>query len=226
MIGASPDEQVHAPSEPRGTRALRLAFGGLSVLLLVVGALGLWLAAADRRWVTIGFDALLIPAAVFGLLIGLGRFRDGLGLAMLCVAGTAATAGVLSEPTVVNFLKGQRPTAIVQGIDLVTLTLAKLALAAPMALLAGLVVLIRRPAASARRAGLAIANAAPAAAITAAWGVRGIRQSLAGVHPALTTILVLMSFVLFTAFVSAAVHFAIRAFEAGRDEDEPAGAPA
>ncbi len=221
------DPTPHATRpEPPVTRLLRHSVGVLSVLLLLSALLGLWLSIADQRWVTIGFDAVLIPAAVFGLLIWRGCFREGLALALLCIAGTAAVSGVLNDATIANYAKGLTPSTIVRvggmEFDLIHLGLARLAIAGLVTLTAALVALLRNPRRSFTSLALGVACAVPALAIVFAWSRAPIRAHLTGIHPAVTGILALLSMVLFIGLCSAAVHLTIKAFEPEGDDEHSA----
>ena len=63
------------------------------VSLATVGAV--LLRADQPYWMVVGFEVVVLGAGVYALLIAKGRFRDGPGMALLCVAGTLLVAGVL-----------------------------------------------------------------------------------------------------------------------------------
>ncbi|MFO0860425.1 MAG: hypothetical protein U0570_07705 [Phycisphaerales bacterium] len=78
--------------------ALRFLIAALSLLtgLSAVGTLGAaFLAAPHPPWTLVGFEVLTLLAAGFGFAVSRGRFSDGQGLAIACVAGTVLAASIL-----------------------------------------------------------------------------------------------------------------------------------
>lgn len=82
---------------PRLIRGLTGLLCGLTLLSALAGAYwglaGLWPRVA---WPLVGFEIVTIVACAFGLLVARGRFADGVGLTILCIAGLIMTAGVLA----------------------------------------------------------------------------------------------------------------------------------
>ncbi len=84
-------------------RRLSLVVSGL-VLLAALGGLGLSVAPLvatvpglpKPAWTFVGFEAVMVVTASIGVLVGLGRFTDGVPAALGCVAGTTALASLLS----------------------------------------------------------------------------------------------------------------------------------
>src|SRR6267142_2051810 len=64
----------------------------LSSLGMIVGAMIL---SPKPVWVLFGFEVVITVATVLGVLFAMGRFQDGQGLAMACVAGTIAVGSFL-----------------------------------------------------------------------------------------------------------------------------------
>ncbi len=83
---------------PPTSRASRLVAGavGVGIGLLAIVTIGAVLTRADQPyWMVVGFEVVALGASAFALLIARGRFRDGPGMALLCVAGALFVAGVL-----------------------------------------------------------------------------------------------------------------------------------
>lgn len=86
------EAQYSLPRPPGIIRTLVLVTSvilGLSALpgiFLSIGTFG------GFAWGMMGFEAVTLLAAIFGVLIGLGRFRDGFGLALACLAGVVLVA--------------------------------------------------------------------------------------------------------------------------------------
>lgn len=88
-------ETPHILPQPPGViRVLALMTSvvlGLSVLpglYLAIGRFG------GFAWAWFGFEFVSLLAAVFGVLIGLGRFRNGFGIALACLTGAVLVAMV------------------------------------------------------------------------------------------------------------------------------------
>jgi hypothetical protein len=82
------------PSIPSG---LRLAIAVLSTLVLVsafatVGTS--WFLTGRPTWALLGFEFLTAMAGAFGLAAAAGRFRNGPGISLACVAGTVLAASI------------------------------------------------------------------------------------------------------------------------------------
>ncbi|MBL0921655.1 MAG: hypothetical protein IBJ10_05945 [Phycisphaerales bacterium] len=165
--------------------------------------------ASPLQFFSVGFEAIALFAGAIAVLVGRGKFAEGPGLALLCVAGVVFVAAAVSYTT---------PRAI-PLYDTRMLrdpfTLARLGTAGAAGALGALFVLLRNPALSFRRlalgllwTGVAFALASPA--IFA-------RGALSGLNPVLTTVGGLVAFVVFVSFLSAGVHFIILAFEAGKN---------
>lgn len=195
---------------PKSPKLLLLASVLVGVLIVASAALRLvqGAAASPPYYFSIGFELLALLAGVFAVLIGRGRFANGPGLALLCVAGVVvvATAVTYSTPRAVPLYD----TRMLRD----PLTLGRMGLAAAAAAIGALIVLSRRPRESIRLllwgalwTGVAIAMASP---------VLFARGSLSGLNPVVTTVGAVVGFVVFVGFLSAGAHYIIRAFDAGR----------
>ena len=92
MTTAISEPQYSLPQPPGMIRMLVLfasvilGISALPPLYLSIGQLG------GFAWAMFGFELVTLLAAIFGVLIGLGRFRDGFGLALACIAGAVLLA--------------------------------------------------------------------------------------------------------------------------------------
>jgi len=76
---------------------LRAAIAVLSALVLAsaIATLGAsWFVAGRPPWALLGFEFLTMMGGAFGLATAAGKFRDGPGLALACVAGTVLAASI------------------------------------------------------------------------------------------------------------------------------------
>ena len=117
-------EMVPPPLPP----ALRGAIAVVSAVMIcsnVGGALFALRTTPEPFWGWLGFEVVMLVASVVGLLLGLGRFREGSGIAAACVAGAwfvgtgmgrlqayAAPTQVLTDPWFLGRLAG---AALVAG---------------------------------------------------------------------------------------------------------------
>ncbi|HEX2837524.1 MAG TPA: hypothetical protein VHN77_05300 [Phycisphaerales bacterium] len=95
MISETNSQALDLPPTSAPSRLVAAVVGAIAVVvsLLTVGAV--LLRADQPYWMVVGFEVVVLGAGVYGLLIARGRFRDGPGMALLCVAGTLLVAGVL-----------------------------------------------------------------------------------------------------------------------------------
>lgn len=204
-------------------KLVRLVVGALCVAVflsaLVTAAAGAFL-AVNTPWILIGFELVVIVAAVIGILLALGRLPEGQGLAILCVAGTFPFAAFCSwlslAPTHELVLNPDKP-----GVSLTTWAMARAGAGTLLGLIAAFAVLRRQPGRSIGyllRAALAIAPVAILAAIMKL--APGILRSAADALPdwlgaAIAVIGALLALVL----ISISAHCVIRSFEAGRTDE-------
>ncbi|MEM1185003.1 MAG: hypothetical protein AAGI53_08355 [Planctomycetota bacterium] len=198
------------------TTAPKLIRYPLLLISVAVGGLFCWslftsaFATENTIWPGLGFSLVGVAAAVFGVMLGLGMFRNGFGLAALCVAGAALTSGVLGWLDLRANLASAPDAAKLLRPWLAAVAASGLASAA----LAGLAVLIRSGrswrfvigggVAFAALGGLGLLMQGPGAALTSRWedGPEAVRISL-------------LLIVAFSALVllSAGGHLLIRGFE-------------
>ncbi len=200
------------PPMPRGARPI----ASCASLVVLLSALAGVIAAALNSppvWFMLGFEAVIACASVFGVLVGLGRFRDGPALALLCVAGTIAAGSLL------GFLAGRGNIGLGPGWFL-RLLLARVALSAIIAATAGWIVLVRRPQLSFRRLWFGLGCALAFAAIT--WALWEFSGQLAALGTMPSAFVGFVAAVTLLGLLAAAVHLLIGAFETGAIDDAPA----
>ena len=194
---------------PKPPKLLLIASVLVGVLIVASAALRLvqGAAASPPYYFSIGFELLALLAGVFAVLVGRGKFAEGPGIALLCVAGVVVVASAVtySTPRAVPLYD----TRMLRD----PMTLGRMGLGGAAAAIGALIVLLRRPRESIRLllwgalwTGVAIALASP---------VLFARGSLTGLNPVLTTVGAVVGFVVFVGFLSAGAHFIIRAFNAG-----------
>jgi len=94
--GSPPEPTSIAPPVPVLSRA---AIGLLSGVVGAVSALVLVLAVLETPkpvWVLVGSELMAIVAAVFGVLLGLGKFRDAPAFAAACAGGCFLIASAMA----------------------------------------------------------------------------------------------------------------------------------
>ncbi len=196
------------PKTPMAIRGACLLVGagvGLSALWQGFGAA----TRADPGWFLLGFEGLALVGALFAVLVGLGKFRHGPALAMLCVAGTILVGTVLGYTA---------DRATYRGIQAHPISAARLGASALMFLLAGVTVWARRPAPSIRALVTGSVLGAIALGVMGAWAFTPLSASLAAVHPMVRTLALLFGGLIVVGLLSASAHYGIRSLEHGREE--------
>jgi hypothetical protein len=118
---------------PRPIELTCLALGGIIVLASLAGVV-LALLSSPTSWFFMGFELVNILAGAMLVLIGLGRFRNGLALALLCVAGAVGAGSALGHVGAAG---------AVYGIRLMPLTAGKGLIAGVLVLIAAAYVLLQ-----------------------------------------------------------------------------------
>ncbi|MCC6322481.1 MAG: hypothetical protein IT438_13710 [Phycisphaerales bacterium] len=161
-------------------------------------------------WFLLGFEFVTFAAAVFGVLLGLGKFPSAPGLALLCVAGAIAASAFL------GYLGAAKE---LMGVKLGPFMLGRWAAAGGIAVAAGIAVVMRHPRASLSKLASGGACAAGLAACGAAiWFLGGAMSKLA---PTVQAIAGLIAFVVLLGLLAASVHLFIAAFESCDVENLP-----
>ncbi|MBX3403448.1 MAG: hypothetical protein KF699_08570 [Phycisphaeraceae bacterium] len=187
-------------------RLFRVMIGGLCALTGVsaVVLLGASLVATPRVWFLAGFELLVACAAVVGLLLAAGRFRDGPALALACVVGVIGACSLLAYVGPGKTFLGDAAKIYLaaRGLD-----------AALLGLGACLLVWVRQPGVSFRS--LLIAAAWVAALIVVAVIAMKVRGALSASSGAIRFACAVVFGGLMIAALSGAVHYVVRAFQAG-----------
>lgn len=211
------DPQYDLPEAPKPIRMLVIA---TSIVLAISTLPGLFLAIntfGGFAWGWFGFELVSLLAASFGVLIGLGKFRDGLGLALACIAGTVLVALVFG--TYVD-AKTKIADNITYSPWVNRMLLIRMLVVLSYAFSASVAVFARNP----KSWGVAIKGVAcllPVAALIGAFMKFGLpfADDASGQPNALRVIFVLVVGLVMIILVSAGGHLLIRAFEIGRPAD-------
>lgn len=218
-------QQAEGATPPAALKSTRVIAGLLSVLLgiasVAIIAMNL-IAGRQTEYLALSLEACGLLAGVVGWFFYRGKYSQGPGMALACVAGTFFTVAVLSGWVA---LRREMQLANGSALNLSLLTYARVALSLAVAGLGAFEVLRRnhksfaylvRAAATlgplgllalgmyAGRAGLAAGTLLGASWLT--WTVTGL------------------AVVLLMALACAGLHFVIRAFEAGRASQAGGGA--
>jgi hypothetical protein len=198
-------------------KSVRLVIGVLcgAVALSALALAGAALFAGPKvNWVLLGFESVTLVSAILGLLFARGKFQDGQGLTMACVAGTVFVAAVL------GYL-GSKGNLVTNGgdVSLKFYLLARVGCACGLGVIgAGLV--LSRNTRSWNYLWRSVAAGLPVVAVVGAYvlspgGVRGVLSKFPGWVAGIgLTVGGLLAVVL----ISACVHCLIRAFEMGKTE--------
>lgn len=196
---------------------------GIVSLLLAVSALGgvaaaLWLNPKPAL-ALLGFEIVSLVAAVLGVLFWMGKFHDGPGLALACVAGTILVASGL------GFMGSEGQ---IGSISLRPYLLARIAGTGILGLLAAHCVLSRHPRAwplaiKGGVAGLPVVGVLAAGAFLARTG--RLSPLLAGQGMAMKLIVGTIAAVVLGTLLCISVHLLVKAFELGRERSAPGQCP-
>src|SRR5262249_6452882 len=124
-------------------KLVRMFVGALCAVVFL-SALGMMAASTllvtKPVWVLFGFEFVIAVATVLGILFAAGKFQEGQGLALACVAGTITVGSFL------GWLGAQRHLATSHGdIPLNGWMLGRMGAAAVIALVGAWLVLSRNP---------------------------------------------------------------------------------
>ncbi|HMN40675.1 MAG TPA: hypothetical protein PKE29_07490 [Phycisphaerales bacterium] len=212
-----------SPKKPIGL-VLAIVCGAVALSALAGAPLALF--AAKPLYFLMGFEVVILVAGVFGVLAAMGRFAEGPGLTLLCVAAIVAIGSLLGDQTakLTNPLSGpivvQVRRAQVEW-DVTLFFALRLVAAGLIGVGAGWVVLARRPRESAGSLvrGLA-ALGAFVAIVGGGWALRG---AIGRLGPFVATLVGLAAAVAALGLLAAGVHFIVRAFEFGRIRESATG---
>lgn len=220
---ATQNESATSALNPTLSGWIRVGMLLSSATLLLTVLAGLWLAiiaSGQVLWTSVGFEAVAFGAGTVGLLIGLGKVRQGVGLAVLCVAGATIVSGVFglqyaAGPTLnAATLTGEANASA--GRVMRNIVMARMLLAAAMAGLATLAVLTRTKA-TWKPMGVGLALVIPVLAI-GTWLIRfgGAGRMIGEIESGLGVarlIAVLFGGLVLFVIASIGGHYIIKAFE-------------
>lgn len=199
------------PTPPKPLLALTIALGA-ALALSAAFRLFQALTASPTLYFVAGFEAVLLIAALVAILAGVNRFRQGPALAVFCAAGATFALSVLGATST----GGGYRSAISDPF-----TLARLALAALLALDALAIAVARNPKPATRALVNALLLAAISGALAAPAVVPAARNAITGLHPVATTVIAVVVFLAWVGFLSAAIHqFAHALLLANPDSEE------
>jgi hypothetical protein len=208
------------PTFPTLPKPVRIMVGAIAAALTLsaLGTATLSFLVVDKPlWLLFGFEVVIAITGVLGLMFALGRFQEGQGLALACVAGTVAVASFLG----IWFVLRRNALAVNMSVRPVEmLLLARLGAAGVLGLIGAWAVLKRNSRSwwYLGRAAMAVAPLLAAGAVFALGRaqVSSAASALPGwVSGLIGGILAMVGMVL----VCAAVHCVIRAFEMGRGDE-------
>lgn len=187
----------------------------LGAAALLTALPGLYLAARGQAAVFVYFfEAAIVLASVFPLLMARGRFQAGPSMTLLCSAGAIAVCGMLGA-----FVAGQEGG----GGPWKYLALVRLGLAGLMGALAGLIVLSVKPREQIGRLILGLALASPV--LIGAWLAFGpMNSTLRGLSDYVQAVGAVIAGVLAVIMLAVSVELCVSAFARGlTDQKSEAG---
>ncbi len=196
-----------------------------AIALSAAAGIAASLLGSTPLWFLLGFEIVTLFAAIFGVLLALGRFTDAPGLGLLCVVGAVAVGSILGDMStqLTNPIGG--PVLYIYGkgglvqIPITCFMVLRLAAAGILALCAAWVVLRRRPAESLKSLTLGLLlGAIMLILLAAAWKAR---VPLATLGTLVRTLTMFAVGVTALGLLAASVHYTIRAFEFGRTSTHP-----
>jgi hypothetical protein len=194
-------------------------FVGAVCGLVLLSALGMIAASTllvkDPVWVLFGFEIVIALGCVMGLLFAAGRFQDGQGLAMACVAGTIAVGSFLGWLGAAHHQIGTTRG----DFSLNRLLLARAAAAVVLGVVGALLVLSRNPR-SWSYVWKAALTGGPILLIGAVFALKrsAVTGALSSMPGWMVGMIGTVGGILAVVLISASVHCLVRAFELGRTE--------
>jgi len=180
---------------------------GLCALALAGGAL---FAGPRVNWVLLGFEVVMIAAAVMGVLFARGKFQDAPGLALACIAGTVFVAAIL------GYMGSDKRLITNNGeVPLRWFMLSRVMAGLLIGLLGAATVLLRS-----RKSLVYLGKAAATGVPVLLAGVAYLkfRGQLAAVPGWASIITLAFGGIIAIVLISASVHLLIRAFQEGKTD--------
>jgi hypothetical protein len=203
----------------------RFTVAGLCILTGITACIvaAIVLAVTVRPlWLMFGFEVVTFVACVLGLLFAFGKFQNGQGLALGCVAACIFVGAVLNYISTRGILQTNDASG---GIGLRWYLISRVVAAAVVALVGCTLVLSRNPRSMMYLGRAALFGVPLIAALGAGAVFRASVLSALAALPVVVWALVLIVGGLFGVILaSGAVHCLIRAFEHGRTEELNPGA--
>ena len=198
-----------------GMRRLYRAIFVLSALLGLCGLVGLLAGVAGPpkpALAYIAFQGVILAAAIFGLLMGRGRFRGDAPMTLLCVGGVALAAAAFGFVSL-------GPVRTLGPVPIIPLTGVALLISAILLALSGLSVLDKRRESWVKLL-IGAALALPvlgATAVLITGQPKAAVDAMNSVTGPLKVILAMVGGIVFIALASASGHLIIRAFQTALD---------
>lgn len=215
---------VEMPRPPAFVRIVAL-IGSVVAMASALAVLGLAIAntqqGARLAYDTGAFEVMILVAGVFGIFVGLGRYRSGPALALACVAGTIAVGSLLGMLGSDMPYHGISRMGVKKfnGVSLAPFLDARLLMACVLGAAAAATVLSRRPNQSYKDAAIGLILGVPAVVIVAVlWSMR---SAMSAWTPALQGLAVVFGGLVVLGFLAASVHMVVRAFELGGQDSIP-----
>ncbi|MGD9690545.1 MAG: hypothetical protein AB7K52_12465 [Phycisphaerales bacterium] len=191
--------------------ALSLLLAASSVAALAACFLGG--AGSPVPWFTAFFEVIVLLAALFGVLLGRGRFASGRSMTLVCIAGAVFASSVLGYRACAGQLMGG---PVLWGL------LGRVALAGAFGLLAAALVMARTPGRSLRYLAGGFALLTPVAGVAAGWAFGFLSGPLSSLSGTAKTGVIGFAMLIGAVLISVGTHLVIRAFEVALPPDERA----
>jgi len=209
-------------SELSFKKPVGVVVGLVSAAMLVSAVAGIAAALMAERtlWYMLGFEIITLVAAIFGVLLGMGRFAEGPGLGLLCVMAAVAVGSVLGDLStqLANPIRG--PLLYTYGtsglfeVPLTGFMVGRFIGAAALGACGAWLVLARHPKQSFSSLGRGAACGVLFLALLA--GAWKLRPHLAAVGTFARTLGAFAFGVIAIGLLAATVHFTVGAFQLGR----------
>lgn len=185
---------------------------GLSALV----GLGLMLRTPKPSWFFVEFEVVIVAAAIFGVFLGMGRFREAPALTLVCIAGAIGFGSLL------GYLGAAKALL---GVSLTPWLYARVGASVALAAVAGLNVLARHPGRSLPALSRGVIFGTVFVGVVAGGWVASKQLASANAPGAVKLIAFLLVSSIALGLIAAAVHYLVKAFAAGRLDALPETPP-